>query len=704
MLSYYIDKSEIFGCTVHLTGWAVSDTGTLPEYRVTERHGEEMKFSFRRLDRPDASRSALGDERQRDCGFDVKFDCNLEERYCLHISDGQKEKRLSILPKELIREQSRRYVNFKKMIRLTTPAMAADDIRTLLKRGPVELKKQWRNRYETEENRYARWLEKHGECEPAALSWKPLISIVVPVYKPPREFLKQMIASVRQQSYQNWQLCLADGEGSMEPVLRQAADEDPRIRYQILDENLGIAGNSNAALELATGEYVGLLDHDDILEKHALYEVVKALNEDPETDMLYSDEDKVSMDLRVYFDAHLKPDFNLDLLRSNNYICHFFVARKELLDELGGFLPYYDGAQDYDLILRCSEKARKIRHIPRILYHWRTHQFSTSENPESKMYCYTSGKLALEAHLKRMGLCAKVSLIEDHLGYYRVKYRVTGKPRISILIPNKDQPDTLKACVDSIREKSTYENYEIIIIENNSAGTEIFSLYEELKKDPRIRIAVWEREFNYPAINNFGASLAQGEYLLLLNNDTRVITPDWMEELLGTCQRPDVGIVGAKLYYPDDTIQHAGVVMKLAGVCGHVFCGMDRSEPGRFARAVVQQDYSAVTAACMMVKKSVYESAGGMDEAFAVAYNDVDFCLRVRGMGLLVVFTPFAELYHDESKTRGYEDNPEKQKRFTEEKKRLLGRYQEYLEKGDPCYNPNLTLTAPDFSINMEDV
>ena len=704
MLSYYIDKSEIFGCTVHLTGWAVSDTGTLPEYRVTERHGEEMKFSFRRLDRPDASRSALGDERQRDCGFDVKFDCNLEERYCLHISDGQKEKRLSILPKELIREQSRRYVNFKKMIRLTTPAMAADDIRTLLKRGPVELKKQWRNRYETEENRYARWLEKHGECEPAALSWQPLISIVVPVYKPPREFLKQMIASVRQQSYQNWQLCLADGEGSMEPVLRQAADEDSRIRYQILDENLGIAGNSNAALELATGEYVGLLDHDDILEKHALYEVVKALNEDPDTDMLYSDEDKVSMDLRVYFDAHLKPDFNLDLLRSNNYICHFFVARKELLDELGGFLPDYDGAQDYDLILRCSERARKICHIPRILYHWRTHQFSTSENPESKMYCYTSGKLALEAHLKRMGLNADVSLIGDHLGYYRVKYRVTGKPKISILIPNKDQPDTLKACVDSIREKSTYGNYEIIIIENNSTGTEIFSLYEELKLDPRIRVAVWERDFNYPAINNFGASLAQGEFLLLLNNDTRVITPDWMEELLGTCQRPDVGIVGAKLYYPDDTIQHAGVVMKLAGVCGHVFCGMDRSEPGRFARAVVQQDYSAVTAACMMVKKSVYESAGGMDEAFAVAYNDVDFCLRVRGMGLLVVFTPFAELYHDESNTRGYEDNPEKQKRFTEEKKRLLGRYQEYLEKGDPCYNPNLTLTAPDFSINMEDV
>ena len=704
MLSYYIDKSEIFGCTVHLTGWAVSDTGTLPEYRVTGRHGEEMKISFRRLDRPDASRSALGDERQRECGFDVKFDCNLEERYCLHISDGQKEKRLSVLPKELIREQSRRYVNIKKMIRLTTPAMAADDFRTLLKKGPGKLKKQWRNRYETEENRYARWLEKHVECEPAPLSWQPLISIVVPVYKPPREFLKQMIASVRQQSYQNWQLCLADGEGSMEPVLRQAADEDPRIRYQILDDNLGIAGNSNAALELATGEYVGLLDHDDILERHALYEVVKALNEDPDTDMLYSDEDKVSMDLRVYFDAHLKPDFNPDLLRSNNYICHFFVARKELLDELGGFLPDYDGAQDYDLILRCSEKARKIRHIPRILYHWRTHQFSTSENPESKMYCYTSGKLALEAHLKRMGLNADVSLIGDHLGYYRVKYRVTGKPKISILIPNKDQPDTLKACVDSIREKSTYENYEIIIIENNSAGTEIFSLYEELKLDPRIRVAVWEREFNYPAINNFGASLAQGEFLLLLNNDTRVITPDWMEELLGTCQRLDVGIVGAKLYYPDDTIQHAGVVMKLAGVCGHVFCGMDRSEPGRFARAVVQQDYSAVTAACMMVKKSVYESAGGMDEAFAVAYNDVDFCLRVRGMGLLVVFTPFAELYHDESKTRGYEDNPEKQKRFNEEKKRLLGRYQEYLEKGDPCYNPNLTLTAPDFSINMEDV
>ena len=703
-IRHYIDKMELFAQTVHITGWAIALSGRSVEYQVTDRTGRKVETAVRRLDRPDASISVFGDVRRRDCGFDLKFSCDMGEKYIVSISDGRSRVRTAVYPGELLREQSRRFVSLKKMVRMTRFSMVKNDLRCLVKEGPSALKAQWEARYETEENKYEKWLCRHRLTDMPPLSEEPLISIVVPVYRTPQQYLREMIESVRAQSYENWELCLADGSGvwkETEEILREYAEQNKRIRYQILGENRGIAGNTNAALAMAEGAWVGLLDHDDVLEPSALYEAARAVNSHPEADILYTDEDKVTMDLKLHFEPHLKPDFNPDLLRSNNYICHFFLVRRELAGQVGGFSPDYDGSQDYDFILKCTERAREILHLPRVLYHWRSHPASTAGNPESKLYCFEAGKRALKAHLKRTGTAGTVELNREHPGYYHVRYPVRGEPLVSILIPNKDEKETLQACIRSIKEKSTYRNYEIIVLENNSETEEIRQYYGQLEKDG-VRVVRWKNKFNFAAINNFGVSHAKGEYLIFLNNDTEVLSPDWIEGMLGNCQRPEVGVVGAKLYYADGTVQHAGVVMKLAGVCGHVLCGLEGYDPGRDARAVVQQNYSAVTAACMMTKKEVFDAAAGFSEVFQVAYNDVDFCLKVREQGYLVVWNPQVELTHYESKSRGYETTPEKAERFEREKALLKERWPMYMEQGDPYYNPNLTLTAPDCSIDYE--
>lgn len=523
--------------------------------------------------------------------------------------------------------------------------------------------------------------------------YMPKISIVVPLFRTPENFLREMIDSVVNQTYENWELCLANGDPADETVKRVLAEyiaKEPRIRVKDLQENYGISGNSNEAFSMATGEFVGLLDHDDLLDITVCYEAVKRLNEDEQIDALYTDEDKINMDGSHYFEPHFKPDFNIDLLRGNNYICHFFLVRRTLLDEVGGFRSAYDGSQDYDLILRCTEQARQICHIPKALYHWRMHEASTAQNPESKMYCFDAGKRAIEAHLQRAGVKGTVSFTEN-LGFYRVQYPVQGQPLVSVIIPNKDEKETLETCIRSILEKTTYSNYEIIIVENNSESEAVFSYYKELEKDSRIRVVTYENDgtFNYSALNNFGVTHAKGEYLLLLNNDTEVITPDWIEELLGHCQREDVGIVGAKLYYPDDTIQHAGVIIGRGGLAGHAMVGLPRTDIGYFRKASMQADMSAVTAACMMVKRSVYEEVNGFDEQIAVAFNDVDFCIRVGRRGHLVVYDPYVELYHYESKSRKTEDTPEKQARFASEVALVSERLSDMLPDKDPCYNPN---------------
>ena len=564
-------------------------------------------------------------------------------------------------------------------------------------------------RFQKSDIDYKEWYENHKVSQEELEKQKkkvfvyaPKISILVPVYNTPQVFLKQMLQSVRKQTYANWELCIANANPDNEEVkqiLEICTKKDDRIKVVNVPENEGIAQNTNRALDIATGEFIGLLDHDDLLEENALYEIVSCLNKKKETDVLYTDEDKVTTDLDEYFSPNFKPDFNLDMLRANNYICHFFVAKKELIEKVGGFRAEYNGAQDYDLILRCTEQAQNVAHIAKILYHWRVHKESTADNPLSKMYAYEAGKKAIEGHLARCHTDGEV-LQTDNLGFYRVKYPVKGKPLVSILIPNKDQVDTLDKCLRSIEERTDYDNYEIIIIENNSTEQKTFDYYNQICND-KIRVVYWKKEFNYSAINNFGVDQAKGEYLLLLNNDMEVISRDWMSELLGHCQRPEVGAVGARLYYPDDTVQHAGIIIGLGGDAGRVFVGMKRGYTGYMHRAAIQQDLSAVTAACMMIKRSVFEEAGRLEEQLKVAFNDVDLCLKIRKNGYLIVYDPYVELYHYESKTRGAEDTKEKVRRFQSEIEYMRCHWIDILKNGDPAYNPNLTLKKWDYSLKV---
>ena len=484
----------------------------------------------------------------------------------------------------------------------------------------------------------------------------------------------------------------------MEKTLRKYAAKDPRVRYKVLGENLGISGNTNAAMEMARGEFIVLADHDDKLTPDALYEFAKAINETPKTDVLYSDEDKLDMDGGALFDPHFKPDFNPDLLTSVNYICHLFAAKKELVERVGGFKEEFDGAQDYDFIFRCTENAGEVLHVPEILYHWRTHKASTADNPASKMYAFEAGKRAIEAHLERTGTEGEVSHTQD-LGFYRVKYPVQGKPLVSVIIPNKDEKETLQTCLEMLEKNTGYQNFEIIIVENNSTTDEIFRYYKELSGNRKIHLLRWGKEFNYSAINNFAAAHAKGEYLLFLNNDVKSINPDWLEEMLGVCQRPEVGGVGAKLIYPDNTIQHAGCVIGMGGIAGHMFVDMPADHTGYLHKASLLQDMSAVTAACMMMKKAAFEEVGGFTEELSVAFNDVDLCLKVRETGRLIVYDPYVQLYHMESKTRGAEDSEEKVRRFQTEIEYMRCHWLDILKKGDPYYNPNLTLDSQDFSL-----
>ena len=530
---------------------------------------------------------------------------------------------------------------------------------------------------------------------------QPLISIVVPTYKTPIHFLREMMDSVVNQSYSNWELCIADGsEGDVEveQELERYHQQDSRIKYKILEKNLGIAGNTNEALELAVGDYIGLFDHDDLLTPNALYEVVNALQE-TEYDILYTDEDKITGDGSKHLDPNFKPDFSMDLFRSNNYITHFFVVKKEIMDKVGGFRSEYDGAQDYDLMFRCIENATQIKHIPMILYHWRVHMNSVAGDPASKMYAYEAGKKAIEDHLKRMNIDATV----EHtglLGMYHVKYAIDGNPKISVIIPNKDHVEDLDKCIRSLYQVNTYKNFEIIIIENNSEKKETFQYYESLKKQhENVKVVTWGNEFNYSAINNFGVKYAEGDYFLFLNNDTEMITRDALEEMLGCCMREEVGAVGAKLLYADNTVQHAGVVIGFDNYAGHVNMGIGRDDYGYMGRARMNCNYSAVTAACMMTKKELFDQVGGFDEQFVIACNDVDYCLKLRELNKLIVFDAFSEWHHYESKSRGYEDTAEKKERFEKEKAKFQKKWQKVLDEGDPFYNKNFPITEAPFTL-----
>ena len=599
-------------------------------------------------------------------------------------------------------------IQWSRFFKKLSPYMIQKGLLYLRHYGLKEFWIRLHERFEPEEIPYGPWYEAYAPDQTVLdkqrkkkFVYAPLISVVVAAYRTPQLFLKQMIDSLIAQTYENWELCIANGspeEESMRKTLEEYSSKDSRIRWMDLNENKGIAENTNAAFSMAKGEFVGLLDHDDLLSPNTLYEIVNALNEHEQADAVYTDEDKVTAELDEHFQPHLKPDFNIDLLRSNNYICHFFVVRRQLVEEVGGFRREFDGAQDYDFIFRCVEKAREVVHVPEIWYHWRTHKASTADNPASKMYAFEACRRAIEAHLERTGVKGTVSHTAD-LGFYRVKYPVQGHPLVSIIIPNKDEKETLENCLESIRKNTLYDNYEIIIVENNSTTDEIFEYYKKISADPRIHLICWKKEFNYSAINNFGVKNARGEYLLFLNNDVTVITEDWLGEMLGVCQRREVGAVGVKLLYPDNTIQHAGCVVGIGGIAGHMFVDMPAERTGYLHKASILQDMSAVTAACMMMKRSAFDKAGGFTEQLAVAFNDVDLCLKAGKAGYLVVYDPYVKLYHMESKTRGAEDDDAKIRRFQREIEYMRSNWIGILKNGDPNYNKNLSLTKWNYSL-----
>ncbi len=536
------------------------------------------------------------------------------------------------------------------------------------------------------------------------------ISILVPLWNTPKKFLTEMLDSVMNQTYDNWELCLADGSDDEHAYVGEICAEykarsDGRIVYQKLAQNEGIAGNTNQCYKMATGEFIGLFDHDDILHPTVLFEYVKAINEQG-ADYLYCDEGTFKKgNINKIITMHFKPDYAPDNLRANNYICHFSVFFKGLLEGTELFRTKFDGSQDHDMILRLTDRAKNVVHIPKLLYYWRSHAGSVASSVDAKPYAVTAAKGAIAEHLKNHGFTDfQISSTKACPTIFRIRYRLLGTPKISVVIANKDHAEDLKRCVDSIVEKSTYDNYEIIIVENNSTTQEIWDLYKKYQEEhANIKVVEYEGAFNYSAVNNLGVKHATGDYILLLNNDTEVITSNWMEEMLMYAQREDVGAVGAKLLYADRTIQHAGVILALGAhrTAGHGHYKMPIQNLGYMGRLCYAQNMSAVTGACLMVKKDLFEKVGGLEESFAISLNDVDFCLKLRELGLLNVWTPFAQLYHHESVSRGLDDTGEKAERYNRESEQFRNKWKEVLEKGDPYYNPNFTLDKSDFSLRQ---
>ena len=533
-------------------------------------------------------------------------------------------------------------------------------------------------------------------------------SILVPLYNTPKDFLKDTIDAVIAQTYQKWELCLADGSDDDHSYVgdhcREAAAKDSRIKYKKLEKNQGISGNTNECLKMATGNFIGLYDHDDILHPSALFYYMEAIcNED--ADYIYCDETTFhgkSVDNMITL--HFKPDYSPDNLRANNYICHFSVFKRSLLDGTELFRSQFDGSQDHDMILRLTTAAKHIVHIPRILYYWRSHKGSVAADISAKEYAIEAAKGAVADHLRKCGYDNfRIESTRAFETIFRIHYPLLSKAKVSILIPNCEQKDVLKRCIDSIIEKTTYNDYEIIVIENNSHSPEIFAYYDELKSHPKIKVIEYKGEFNYSKVNNFGVKEASGDYILLLNNDTEVITLNWLEELLMYAERDDVGAVGAKLYYPDKTIQHAGIVLKLGAhrTAGHSHYRVNYENLGYMGRLCYAQDVSAVTGACLMVKKKLYEEAGGLDEDFRVALNDVDFCLKLRDKGYLNIWTPFCELYHYESASRGTDMSGPGAERYENECEHFRNKWKEVLDKGDPYYNINFSLDRSDYSLRL---
>lgn len=697
-------ENEISMITV--AGWAYSNDCQQVQISIYDDQDNIVESSCRHETRMDLFRNGEILEEQKNCGFRISFKCEKNKHYYI-VFKSTKEKRIEKI--ELTRTSG------STMIKRYARHINAKNIKkaiTYVKRNGVS-KLVHRLRYGSyiAQSDYQTWLfaqrvtKKNLETQSKTkFAYSPKISILVATFNTKEEYLKEMIDTVVNQSYSNWELCIADGSTNdfvEKYVHEHYSSYGDKIKFKKLDQNYGISGNTNKAFEMATGDYITVYDHDDTLELDCFYEIVKALQE-YRYDVLYTDEDKFDDSTKMYNDPNLKPDFSEDLLRSHNYITHLFIVNKKIVDEVGYYNSEFDGSQDYDYIFRCVEKANAVYHIPRILYHWRMHPESTAQNPENKMYCYDAGKRAIEAHYKRIGVEATVEFLPKPMyGMYHTIYSTKDNPLVSILIPNYNYKAILKTCIDSLYNVNTYKNFEIVIVENNSTEKEIFDYYEELKKlHDNIQVVTYKGEFNYSRINNFGMKYTKGDYVLLLNNDTEMISPNALSEMVGCILRPEVGAVGAKLLYEDDTVQHAGVVIGFSGYAGHVNHGINKDDYGYMVRARINCNYSAVTAACMMVKKSVFNQVGGFDEQFVVACNDVDLCLKICKEKYLIVYNAFALWHHYESKSRGYDDaSQEKTWRFNKEVEKFQDKWKDVLINGDPFYNSNWNIQYGPFRL-----
>lgn len=559
---------------------------------------------------------------------------------------------------------------------------------------------------------YQEWVERYDTLTPAriaamraeaeALSRKPLISVLMPVYNTPENLLREAIESVRAQAYPHWEFCIAD-DASTAPHVRRILNEyaraDRRIKLVFREENGHISRASNSALELADGEWIALLDHDDVLRPHALFEVARTINRHPDAELIYSDEDKID-EAGKRFDAFFKPDFSIEMFRSQNYFNHLTVHRAANVRAIGGWRTGFEGSQDYDLNLRIIERVepRHIRHIPRILYHWRAVSGSTATSGSEKSYAWEAGRRALEAHVERIGLAASVEEVAD-TPFYRLHLSAAPEPLVSLIVPTRDGLKFLRGCIESIREKTTYTNYEIIVVDNGSTDPETLKYLRTISRRRNTRVLRYDAPFNFSAINNFAVGKAKGSVIGLINNDIEVISPEWLTEMASWALQSGVGCVGAKLFYENEAIQHAGIILGIGGVAGHSHKYFDHHSPGYFSRLKIIQNISAVTAACLLVRREIYDEVGGLNETdLKVAFNDVDFCLKVREAGYRNVWTPYAELYHLESVSRGAEDDPVKIARFLSEIAYMQRSWGAALVT-DPFYSPSLTIEREDFSL-----
>ena len=689
-MEYCFDSIFVKNGKIFATGWVVSSvTENEIEITVTNEKKEPVDAIVTWAARPDVGLAKYGDPKAGHVGIFLEIPFRGQHLVTVHFKEKNAqgnvitEQSLPLNPaliaaRKFLKESKAQYVSTKKSLiwlkkKLTRKEYADYDTWLRIMRvSRQELFAQRKTKF----------------------SYAPKFSVVVPLYHTPAKFLKDLVRSMMYQSYANWELCLVNASPEdlhLTSLLENWAMRDKRIRVIRLEKNLGIAQNTNAGIAASTGEFIAFLDHDDFLELDALFCYADALNKDKTIDVFYSDEDKTDEYAAHYFYPHFKSDFNIDLLHANNYMCHFLAVRKSLVDTVGGLNEKFDGAQDYDFVLRLTENTKKIYHCPRILYHWRCSNQSTAANQGNKMYAIHAGKAALNAHYKRIGWNARAQ--EGAVdGWYQTKFTLKEEPLVSILIPNKDHTDDLDVCLNSFFERADYQNYEFIIIENNSVLPETFAYYEKIEKEhDNVKVVYWEAGFNYSAINNFGFKFAKGDYIMLLNNDVELITPDIFQSMLGFCMRPEVGIVGAKLLYNDHTVQHAGVLVGAGGLADHVFKGIHEDDPGYMGRAISSQDVSAVTAACLLVKRSVYEEVGGLEDEFQVAFNDVDFCLKVRKAGYLIVYDADVKLFHYESKSRGMEDTTERFIRFGNEMMLLNSKWDILSTFVDPYYNPNLS-------------